>query len=126
MSNLRSKTRSIADLFVCFFGAIVWSAHFLVMYTAGALICSKVVAADHERQFQILATVATSMALVSLLCFLTWQSARIRRGHSAIGNSAGPQFLRITSIMLAALAMLGVLWVALPVVLLPACLGHSG
>lgn len=123
MRKVASKTESISELLLCFAGPMVWAAHLFVMYGAEALICTGPVATSDKSYFQPVAIAATVLALVSLLCFLTWQWAWNRCDDPERDVGDGLWFLRRTSMALAALTMLGVLWTALPMALLPVCAG---
>jgi hypothetical protein len=123
MREVAPKTESISELLLCFAGPMVWAAHFFVMYGVEALICTGPIAPSDNRYFQPVPIAATVLALVSLLCFLTWQWAWSMRDEPERGVGDGLRFLRRTSTALAALATLGVLWTALPTALLPACAG---
>jgi hypothetical protein len=118
----RSDSRSMGDLLVCFLGPTVWAAHFFLMYGAETLVCSRTVTAAHNFDFSMVAIFATAIAVASLTGLIVRQT--VRRAANRQPNVAfdpASSFLRETSIMLAVLAMLGVLWVALPAILVPGC-----
>jgi hypothetical protein len=120
------RIRSVGALWLSLTGPIVWVAHFSLLYGIDAAICSGFGMAFLERHFWLLALGLTALALITLLCFIAWQFAVRRRNDHAPNNGSGSPFLRDTSIALAALAMIGVLWSALPAMLLPACATAAG
>jgi hypothetical protein len=123
----RSDSRPMGDLFVCFLGPTVWAAHFLVMYAAETLVCSRTVAAAHNLHFLMIAMIATAIAVASLTGLIVRQTVRrVASGRANLASDPASSFLRETSLVLAILAMLGVLWVALPATLVPGCAAPGG
>jgi hypothetical protein len=118
----RSDVRPIGDLLVCCLGPAVWAAHLFVMYAAETLVCTGAWAGARDLHFLLIAAGATAVALAMLLGLI------VRRiGFAAAHRQAGlpvdasSSFLHDASLMLALLAMLGVLWVALPAALVTGC-----
>jgi hypothetical protein len=120
------RIRSVGTLWLSLTGPIVWAAHFSLLYGIDAAICSGFGMSFLEKYFWLLALSLTALALITLLCFMAWQFAVRRRNHHATNTSIGSSFLRDTSIALAALAMVGVLWSTLPAVVLPVCATVAG
>lgn len=121
MREVAPKTESIGELLLCFAGPMVWAGHFFIMYGAEALACTAVPAHARNTIFLVIATATTAIALVTLVGFVVWDFARSRSSRQAGSGFDGSSFLRDTGTALAVLAMLGVLWVALPATLLTLC-----
>jgi hypothetical protein len=115
MSEAPPNVRPVAEALGWLAGPAVWAAHFVVMYGAHALICARV-AANGVNLWLAVAASATALALLALAGII---AARVRRSRARSNGHA--MFARDLTIALAALSMLGVLWVALPVAVMPPC-----
>ncbi|MGZ8972715.1 hypothetical protein [Methylomagnum sp.] len=99
-------------------GPIVWGAHFLFVYVFSALAVARQfhgvswLGAGLVSWAVGLATVLAVAAIVALV-FPAWRRVRERPGH---GTAA---FLSWMTVAFGGLALLAVLWVALPVLLIP-------
>lgn len=113
MSMAGNRARWITELALPLIGPVIWSAHLFVLYGAEALLCSAPEPSQPILSF--VATAATAVAVILLLGLMLWQLQREVR-HVPTGP-----FLREVSIVLAGLALLGVLWTALPATLVSAC-----
>ena len=116
-----TSSRSTGELALLLAGPTVWAVHFFLMYGAEVLICTGPVATSRGGQLLPVAIALTAVAMTGLLCILVRRFALDRQAHQATEDIHGSLFWRDASTALAALAMLGVLWVALPAMLLPAC-----
>jgi hypothetical protein len=121
MSTAAPKARSIADLLLCLVGPAVWTTHFMVMYGANALICAGTGASQGAGLFRTMAAVATIVGLLGLAGFVAWCLSVHRSGLRAPTGDEQTKFAHQVSILLAALSMLGMAWVALPAMLLAPC-----
>jgi hypothetical protein len=121
MSEVDSRTRTIDGLLLCLAGPIVWAAHFFIMYGTGALTCAVAPASARNTIFQVIGTATTVIAVATLIGLVVRGFARSRSRRHAESDFAGSSFLRHGGIALAGLALLGVLWVALPTAFLAAC-----
>ncbi len=101
-----TRPRPLAELLQVFVGPGLWFAHFAVMYGAEALICRDAAGAH----LMIWTGVAATLAALGALAVF---AALLVRERSA--------FLRDATLLLALIAMLGVAWTALPLVLVKAC-----
>jgi peptidoglycan biosynthesis protein MviN/MurJ (putative lipid II flippase) len=123
MSKIR--VRPFRDFLLSLVGPVVWAAHFFVIYGAEALVCTGAEqAAIQNRGFLSVAALATAIALAALGGFALWQLRAGRRGYHE--GSDETAFLRITSLALAVLSMMAVIWVALPVTMIGACAPPAG
>jgi hypothetical protein len=116
-----TRSRSTGELALALAGPAVWAVHFFLMYGAEVLTCTGAAATSRGGQVLPVAIALTVVAMTGLFCILVWRFAPVRRPHQAADDIHGSLFWRDASTALAALAMLGVLWVALPAILLPAC-----
>jgi hypothetical protein len=115
------SSRSIGELALLLAGPLVWAAHFFSMYTAETLFCIGPGAASRGGQLVLVAGTLTAAALGAVLAMLAARPSLGRTAPQATEAIARSLFWRDAPTALAALAMLGVLWTALPVLLVPAC-----
>jgi hypothetical protein len=118
MSMTRNCAGSIGELTVPLTGPAVWAAHLFTLYGAEALLCSMPTPSVAMLWFAAMA--ATAIAAILLLGFMLWQARRKNR------HAATRFFLRELSLVLAGLALLGVLWTSLPAASVPACTPGPG
>ena len=107
MSAARHRARSIKGLGFVLAGSAIWAVHFFVLSLA---------AADAVR---LISLTATTIAVAALLVFLGWQGPRGWRRQRAAAIDAVAY--RDISMGLAVMALLAVIWSALPAILLPLC-----
>lgn len=91
---------------------LIWAAHLLAIYGAGGLLCARGGAGDPERLFAIGATLVALIAAGVMLVRLILPAQR--------GAGEG-RFARDLAAASCVLAMIAVLWQALPAILIPAC-----
>lgn len=110
------RTRPLADLLRLFIGPVVWFLHLALLYGAEALICTQPVGS--ARAMVWLGIAATAAALGTLV-LLT--SAPAPRAGGLPSQYTGAAYLHDATRLLAFLAAIGVIWNALPLVLVPVC-----
>ncbi len=120
---MSDAARPIGDLLLSLWGPSVWAAHFFVMYAAETLACSRAGASSYQAQLAVVTAAVTAIALISLLGFMIRQYV-VPNERAQFGYVTS-SWLRRISIVLAALAMLAVVWVALPLTMVPACAGPT-
>jgi hypothetical protein len=98
----------------------IWAAHFFLIYGAQTLICTGPEAPARGGLLLPIDVALTATALSGLLYLMTSRRPS-RQAHQATEGAGRSLFWRDTPVALATLAMLGVLWVAVPPILLPAC-----
>ena len=125
MSAADPKVRSLAELLLCFVGPTVWTAHFMVMYGANALICAGAGQSPRVGLFPAIAAATTAVALLGLAGFVGWRLTSSRAEGRMQAGADHSMFSREISIVLAALSMLGTAWVALPALLIAPCASWS-
>ena len=108
------RARPLTDFLAVFAGPVVWFFHLVLLYGAEALICMP--PAGSGRAIMWVGGTATAGALGALV--LVAVSAPRMEGRS---KHAGATFLRNTTLSLALLSAVGVVWSALPLALVPAC-----
>ena len=118
MSQAPPNARPVAELMVWLAGPAVWAVHFAVMYGAHALICARLDATGPSLLWPVVAASATALALLALAGLIV---ARVRRARSRARSNGQTMFTRDLTIALAAVSMLGVVWVALPAVVTAPC-----
>ncbi len=115
------RYRPIGALALLLAGPPVWAAHFFSMYAAETLICTGPGAAARSGQLVPVAATLTAAALAALLTILVYPDCLRSAGSGGNRRSLWIVVLARTPTALAALAMLGVLWTAFPVLLVSAC-----
>jgi hypothetical protein len=108
------RARPLADFLRIFAGPVVWLIHLVLIYGAEALLC--IPPAGSGRTMIWVGVSATVVALVALI--LVAVSAPRGDGRS---KHAGATFLHHTTLSLALLSAVGVIWNALPLALVRAC-----
>ena len=117
MSAARHSARSIKGLGFVLAGPAIWAVDFFVLYASEGFLCAAgPLAADAVR---LISLTATTIAVATLLVFLGWQAQRGWRRQRAAAIDPGAY--RDISMGLAVLALLAVIWSALPAILLPVC-----
>ena len=108
------RTRPLADFLRIVAGPVVWFLHLVLLYGAEALLCMPPAGSGRTTIWVgVSATVAALAALV--LVAVATLRAEGRSRH------AGATFLRDTTLSLALLSAVGVIWNALPLALVRAC-----
>jgi len=109
---MRREDSAIRATIAWLFGPIVWAAHFFLVYGIAAFAG---MSSDMAWQGQIrlvLLAIAT-VALLALVGFLVWQC----RGVRARRTEDTPSFLTKTAIALTVLALVGVAWTTVGVLI---------
>jgi hypothetical protein len=117
MSEAPPNARPVAELLAWLAGPAVWAVHFAVMYGAHALICARP-GAGAANLWPAVAASATALALLALAGLIV---VRMTRARSRARSNGHTIFARDLTIALAAVSMLGVVWVALPAVVTAPC-----
>jgi hypothetical protein len=119
MSEVSSRTSTATELILCLGAPLIWAVHLFILYGGATLACLDA-AAGRNASYVSFAMALTIMAMVVVAGLMAWQSARARQPNA--GDPAdGSRFLRVTSIMLGAAALLAIFWGALSVLMLPTC-----
>jgi hypothetical protein len=118
MSAARHSARSSKGLGFVLAGPAIWAMHFFVLYASEGFLCAAGpwAAADAVR---LISLTTTTIAVAALLAFLGWQAQRGWRRQRAAAIDAVAY--RDISMGLAVMALLAVIWSALPAILLPVC-----
>lgn len=104
-------------------GMLIWAAHFGLIYGLTSLACARGFA--ETRVFGV-TVVSLSIGVVTVIAALgtltvIWQALR-RRAVTASGNGLSlPAFTAVMAALIAGLALVAILWEALPVLMLPPC-----
>lgn len=106
------------------FGPAVWALHFAVSYGATAVVCAR---GGSVEALRLGIGIGTAVALVAIL-WLGWQAwrqwdlRRQRDWEEASGTSEDRhQFLGHAAFLLSIISFIGVVYVALPVLLIESC-----
>jgi hypothetical protein len=102
----------LGDVLLGLSGLLVWAGHFLLVYVATALLCARTSAGAFIPFFILLATVLAVAALAAVAVL-----ARRRLRH----ESSGRRLLARLAIFGAAIALVAVIWQAMPAGFLPSC-----
>jgi hypothetical protein len=105
--------------FRIFAGPAIWFLHLMALYGAEGLACLSPATADFYVAWS--ASAATLVALAAL-GFLLASEARLKITPDKPGHDTN--FLNVSGFFLVLISGLGVLWSAVPVLLLPACASH--
>ncbi len=105
-------------------GLLVWAAHFTVVYTFNALACARRFADLDVMGVGVVPFVVvgtTVLAFVGTLAVLLL--ALFRRGPAWASRDRKPvnDFLRYTTITIAALSLVAIAWNGLPALIVPSC-----
>lgn len=97
-------------------GPLVWSAHFLLLYGSEWLLCTRGSGASH------LAVIALATALAMAAVLATTMYSAHRASVAPSSSRSGAAFMEHVAAALGLLSMLGVLWSALPAVVVGSCM----
>ncbi|BBA33992.1 uncharacterized protein sS8_2038 [Methylocaldum marinum] len=102
-------------------GLLIWAAHFGIVYIATALVCAR--GFQELKWFGVgvvawMVAIATTLAVGGILVVLVpaWRDLYRRSSWSAT-----PAFIDWMTVAFGALALLAIVWVTLPVMLVPIC-----
>lgn len=101
-------------------GPLVWAAHFLAIYGFTALACERNVTASAFGVGIVIWFIGIATLLAVLALGITIWLA-VREGRSSASLPAPFEFMRSLTLAIATLAMLAVVWEALPLIFLPIC-----
>jgi uncharacterized membrane-anchored protein len=117
-----TRVRPLDDFLQLFTGPVIWFAHFVTLYGAEALICTPGLASAGT-----MAWAAGAVTLAALAALGGFGIMVMRRpAHDPAGSHTGATFLRRATLLLAMLSAIAVVWVALPVAVLPVCASAAG
>jgi hypothetical protein len=118
MSAALKPVRPLGDFLRMLIAPAIWFAHFSLLYAADALICIGP-PADRGTTMGWMVGLATAAALAGLIILV----ARLLRSKKIVTprSDNGTAWLRRTSLLLALLSTLGIIWTTLPTAILPAC-----
>jgi hypothetical protein len=115
------RTRPVADLLRLFVGPVVWFLHLALLYGAEALICTPPVGSGAAMMWLSIAATATALGTLVFLA-----AVPAPRGDRRPSEHTGAAYLHNTTLLLALLSAVGVIWNALPVALVPVCALAAG
>ena len=104
----------------------IWAAHFLFCYLAAAVHCAKAgrTAALGDLRAAILAVTAMSLLLVLAVAYVSWAKARIADDpppHEDSTDEDRARFLAVSTLLLAGLSFVAIIFTAVPVFVLEDC-----
>lgn len=107
------QASSMRPLLIALMGPAIWAAHFLLMYAAQTVACT--VSAASSQGLAVAWMALSAIAAAALVTILGYQgkAALMARPEDASGR-----FLRHLQIVLAALSLIGVVWLTLAAILL--------
>jgi hypothetical protein len=92
-----------------FSGVLIWAAHFLVIYATTGIVCAK--RSSNAELVPWVIGIATVIAFAAVLGVM----------RSNLRRSANDRFIHWMAIALAGLALIAIVWEAIPVLLVPIC-----
>lgn len=98
-------------------GALIWAAHFLVIYAFTAIACARGFAGAEWLGLGVVPVTITAATLVAAGVAATMIWTGVRTLHA----EAGSNFVGWMTVGCAALALLAILWETLPAFMIPAC-----
>lgn len=102
----------IGEVLFALSGLLIWVAHFLVVYVATALLCARTSAGA---LIPVLILFATVLAIAALVAVFVVARRNLRQ------ESSGRRFLIRLAMFGAAIALVAVIWEAMPAGFLPSC-----
>lgn len=102
-------------------GLLIWSLHFGAIYVFQALACARGFAG---REIAGIGIVTVFIAAVTLLALLSSAAVLVAGWRTAAGTaelSDHDEFLRRLAMLIAGLAIVAIVWEALPILMMPAC-----
>jgi hypothetical protein len=109
------RHRPVADLLIMLGGLWIWAAHFMTIYLLQSAFCASRFQEQHAYLWGSQA-ILTLVAFLFLVAFALWQGFRANLSS----------FMRSTSLSVAALGALGIVWAIVPMVALQSCGSPSG
>lgn len=105
-------------------GLLIWAVHFAVLYAINALACARGFAGREVFGIGVV-TFGIGAATLVAVAALGWIVARTRTsGMPYLPRSAGHQtgrFMNYMAVAIAGLSLVGVIWDAIPVLIIPPC-----
>jgi hypothetical protein len=105
-------------------GLLIWGAHFAVVYIFNALACARRFAGLSYFGWGIVPLTVSVLTVVALLATaLVLLLAYWRRGPARASRDEKPvnDFMRYTTITIAALSLVAIAWNGLPALIVPPC-----
>jgi hypothetical protein len=105
-------------------GLLVWAAHFGLIYTFNGLACARQSAATQLWGVGLVPSVVTGLTLIALACaFAILLLALWRKGPARYWREERQvdEFMRYTTIGIAALSLLAIAWSSVPAFVVSPC-----
>jgi hypothetical protein len=118
MSAAGHSARPLKGLGFVLAGPAIWAVHFFALYASEGFLCATGPWATADA-VGLMNLTLTTIAVAALLVLLCWQAQRGWRRQRAAAIDAVAY--REISMGLAVMALLAVIWSALPAILLPVC-----
>jgi hypothetical protein len=115
--------RSIGAFILALGGLLVWAAHFALLYGVQTAFCIVIPDGWRTTTLHIAGLALTAVAVAVLLGLAGRPRLRTQAGshRESANDTDSARFLRQVSMAGASLALLAMLWAAVPLLLLPAC-----
>lgn len=105
-------------------GLLIWAAHFTVIYIFTALACERQFAGLSVEGFGIVPVVvltATGLALLATIAVIVLAFRRLGPARAARDDKPVNDFMRYTTITVAALSLVAIAWNGLPSLIVSPC-----
>lgn len=113
--------RKIAFLFG---GLVVWAAHFLLVYGANGVVCARKLAGTVVGGIGIVPAIVAGATIVAVAAVGAIGLAALAGRGPGIAGEPDPglrAFWRFTTLTIAGLALVSILWTAVPVLVIRPC-----
>lgn len=124
----RSFAETVSSLWDIALGPVVWAGHFLLCYTATAIVCAKLGDTGAIFGWLRLGIGAVTLLALAVLGRIGWKAWRqwdflddYDYEHEAAVTEDRHEFLGHAGFLLVTLSFVGVLYVAMPALLLDGC-----
>lgn len=119
---MSTAASAVRPLLFMLSGLLIWAAHFTLIYSFTALACARRfadVAVFGVGVVPLVVGIATLLAMVALVAIL---QRAVHRPSAADGEArANSSFVHYVAAAATVLALVGVLWEMVPILLIPAC-----
>jgi hypothetical protein len=100
--------------FLIWSGLLIWMGNFLFAYSFAALACARRFAETEILGFAVVPLVSTASSILSGLAIVAVMWTRVRRLREEASADANSRFISFVTLGVGGLALLALVWIALP------------